>query len=190
MLRRRLILPAAALALALGLALSGVGFWVGSTIVSIVAEQMVLNVVDDIHRDIGVWVGRSNRVLSRVAADIARQAIPLDDPQAVLRELYGVLGDEPQIDWLFFANEAGGNVSVGRLEDDTKVFLMTDGFRAGVMRQYDAAPDGQPGHLRKSSAAFDPRQKSWYKQARDAHQRSWTAPYLGASEAVLGMSLS
>jgi C4-dicarboxylate-specific signal transduction histidine kinase len=189
MLRRRLILPAAAIALALSLVLSGVGFWVGGRIVSVVADQMVLSLVDDIHRDIGVWVGRSNRVLSRVAADIARQAIPLDDPHAVLRELYGVLDDEPQVDWLYFANEAGGNVSVGRLED-TKVFLMTDGFRAGVMRQYDASPDGQPGHLRKSSAEFDPRQKSWYKQARDTHTRYWTDPYLGASEAVLGMSLS
>ncbi len=190
MLRRRLTLPAAAIALALGLALTGVGFWVGHTTVSVVSDHLVRHVVDDVDRDVGAMMHRPQRVLSRVVADIARHAIPLDDPRAVLRELYGVLADEPDIDWLFFANQAGGNVAVGRLADDAKVFLMTDGFRPGVMRQYEASPDGQLGRLRKSGAAFDARQKPWYRQAADTRARYWTEPYLGSSEPVLGITLS
>jgi PAS domain S-box-containing protein len=190
MLRRRLTLPAAAIALALGLALTGVGFWAGHTTVSVVSNHLIRHVVDDVDRDVGAMMHRPQRVLSRVAADIARHATPLDDPRAVLRELYGVLADEPDIDWLFFANQAGGDVSVGRLADDVKVFLMTDGFRPGVMRQYEASPDGQLGQLRRSSAAFDARQKPWYRQAAETRARYWTEPYLGYSEPVLGITLS
>jgi hypothetical protein len=58
------------------------------------------------------------------------------------------------------------------------------------MRQYDASSDGQPGRLRKSSAVFDARLKSWFKQAKDTHALSWTEPYLGSSEPILGISLS
>ena len=45
-------------------------------------------------------------------------------------------------------NEAGGLVSTGRLADGARVFLMNDGFRPGVMREYDASPDGQLGQVR------------------------------------------
>ncbi|HEY2132523.1 MAG TPA: ATP-binding protein [Acetobacteraceae bacterium] len=185
MLRRRLILPAAAIALALSLALSGVGFWAGYTIVSAVSDHLVLHLVDDVNRDIEVWVKRSNRVLSGVEADLDRHTVPLDDPYAMLRQLYAVLSDR-----LFFANTEGGSVAAARLADDVKVFVMTDGFRPGVLHQYDASPDGQPGHLRKSGPAFDARQQSWYQHAKDARARYWSQPFLGSSEPVLGMSLT
>jgi PAS domain S-box-containing protein len=190
MLQRRLILPAAAIALALSLALTGVGYWAGHTIVSGISDYLVRHIVDDIHRYVGTMTRRPQRVLSRVADDIARYTIPLDDPRAMQRELYVVLSEEPDVDWLYFASEAGGLVSTGRLADGARVFLMNDGFRPGVMREYDASPDGQLGQVRKSSAVFDPRQKLWYRQAKDTRARYWTEPYLGSGEPILGLSLS
>ncbi len=190
MLQRRLILPAAAIALALSLALTGVGFWAAHKIVSGVSDYLVRHIVDDIHRYAGTMTRRPQRVLSRVADDIARYTIPLDDPRAMQRELYVVLSEEPDVDWVYFANEAGGLVSTGRLADGARVFLMNDGFRPGVMREYDASPDGQLGQVRKSSAVFDPRQKLWYRQAKDTRARYWTEPYLGSGEPILGLSLS
>ena len=115
------------------------------------------------------------------------QAAPFS---ALSREIHGLLGDEPDVDWLFFGNEAGGGVSVGRLAHGTRVSLMTDGFRAGVVRQYEASLDGQMRTLRKSGAEFDTRQKLWYIRAKDTHERYWTEPYLGSSEPILGISLS
>ncbi|HYZ64735.1 MAG TPA: ATP-binding protein [Acetobacteraceae bacterium] len=190
MLRWRLTLPAAAVALGLGLALTVVGLWEAKRIVSTAADQLVRHFVTDVSDDLGILLPRSDRVLSRLANDIGRYSIPLDDPRAVLRELYAVLTDEPNIDWLFFANEAGGVASAGRLQDGAKVFLLTDGFRAGTVRQFDASPDGQPGKLRRSSETLDARQKTWYQRAKEMQARYWTEPYLGSSEPVLGISLS
>jgi hypothetical protein len=189
MLRWRLTLPAAAVALGLGVTLTAIGFWDAHRIVSATGDQLVRHFAGDVSDDLGEFLGRSNRVLSRIEHEIARNAIPLNDPRAVLRELYAVLTDEPRIDWLFFANDAGGDVAAGRLEDGATVFLMTDDFRAGILRQFDASPDGQPGKLRKSSAPFDARRKTWYKRATETRGRYWTEPYLGSSEPVLGISL-
>jgi PAS domain S-box-containing protein len=77
-----------------------------------------------------------------------------------------------------------------RLPGGTLIFLITDGFRPGVLRQYDASPDGQLGHLRQSGAVSDPRQMAWYKPAKDTHGRYWSAPYRGSSDLVFRVSLS
>jgi hypothetical protein len=49
---------------------------------------------------------RRNRVLSRVINDITQCNVPLDDPPQVLRELYAVLTDRPEVDSLSFARQA------------------------------------------------------------------------------------
>ncbi len=190
MLRRRLTYPAAAIGFALSLALTGLGFWAGNDIVSIMSNQLILQMTEAVHRDVDVMMKASDMTLSRAVNDIARHDIPLGDPVALSRELYGSLGDDPYVDWLFCGNEAGGAIDAGRLADGTRVMSMTDGFRAGVMREYLASADGQIANLRKSGAEFDTRRKPWYTRAKDTHQRYWTEPYLGSAEPILGMSLS
>ena len=167
MLRWRLTLPPAAVVLGLGLALTALGFLEAHRIVSAASNQLVRQFALDVSDDLHTLLPRSNRVLSRLMSDIGRYSIPLEDPRAVLRELHAVLTDEPNIDWLFFGNEAGGLASAGRLEDGAQVLLMTDDFRAGILRQFDALADGQPGNLRKSSAPFDTRQQVWYQRAKE-----------------------
>jgi PAS domain S-box-containing protein len=190
MLRRRLTFPAAAIALALSLGLTGLGFWAGRVIVSTMSNQLILQMTKAVHRDVEVMMKASDMMLSRAINDIARHDIPLGDPAVLARELHGLLGDDPYVDWLFCGNEAGGAIDAGRLGDGTRVFTMTDGFRAGVMREYEASPDGQIGNLRKSGAEFDTRLKPWYTRARNTHEKYWTEPYLGSAEPILGMSLS
>jgi hypothetical protein len=114
MLRRRLILPAAATALVLGVVLTGVGYWTGRTIVSAVSDHLVREAVDGVVRDVAELVDRPPKVLSRLAAAITQHGVPLDDPHAVLRELYFALNNQSSVDWLFFGNEAGGDVAAGR----------------------------------------------------------------------------
>ncbi len=190
MILRRLVIMAAIIVFALCIALAGIGYWAGRTIISSFSTQLVGHFADDIHDTLGTQVGRSQRVLSRVTADITRYDIPLDDPLAVRRELYAVLSGEPHIGRLFFANAAGGLVGVSRLPDGGLVFLLTDGFRPGVLRQYDASSDGRLGPLRQSGPVFDARQRPWYQPAKDTHGSYWTAPYRGPDEFGFRVSLS
>jgi hypothetical protein len=190
MLRRRLTIPALALALALGLALISVGVWRGQTIVSIMSDGLIRQMTRSVHSEVGHIVGESAEALSRALSDLVRHDVPLNDAQAVARELDGLLAGEPDIDWLFFANEAGGNVTVGRLADGTTVFEMSDGFRAGIVREYEALPGGAVGRLLKSEAVFDAHQRPWYARVKETGQRYWTEPYLGAVEPILGISLA
>src|SRR5262249_11467866 len=69
-------------------------------------------------------------------------------------------------------------------------FLMTDQFRAGVYREYEALPDGRLGKLQKSGAYFDTRETPWYRTVRDTRATYWTEPYLGSVERLLGVGVS
>ena len=190
MILRRLAIMAGILVFALCVALAGIGYWATHTIISSFSTQLVGHFADDIQDALGAQVGRSQRVLSRVTADITQYDITLDDPRAMRRELYAVLSGEPHIGRLFFANEAGGLVGASRLPDGGLVFLMTDGFRPGVLREYDASSDGQLGPLRQSGPVFDARQRPWYQPAKDTHGWYWTAPYRVPDEFGFRVSLS
>ncbi|MEZ2131939.1 MULTISPECIES: PAS domain S-box protein [unclassified Sinorhizobium] len=190
MVRHRLIIPVAAVVLVLSLVLIGLGIWMGTVIVSIMSERLIAEVTQAVHRDVGHLVRGADRAVSRMADDLVRHDVPLDDPHAVAGELYALLANEPDVDWLFFGNKAGGIVSVGRLEDASTVFLMTDEFRAGVVREFEALPAGRVGPLRKSEKAFDSRQKLWYANAKDTGKPYWTEPYLGSVEPILGVTLA
>jgi PAS domain S-box-containing protein len=190
MLRHRLIFPVAGVVLALSLVLAGLWIWTGNVIVSIMSERLIREVTQTVHRDVGHLVRGADKAASRLARGLVRHDVSLGNPHAVAQELYGLLAEEPDVDWMFFGNEAGGLVSVGRLADSSAVFLMTDDFRAGVVREFEALPGGRVGPLRKSEGAFDSRRRTWYTQAKETGERYWTEPYLGLVEPILGVSLS
>jgi signal transduction histidine kinase len=189
-LRRSLVVPAVALLLALSLGLVAVGHWAGKRIVYAMSEQLILHMTAAIEDHVTFMMDVPPRMLARVQNAIYRRHIPLDDPQAVAKELYTQLQGEPGVDWLYFVNDAGGLVSVGRLEDGVPVFLMTDNFRAGPVREYLASPDGTPATLRRSGGYFDARIKAWYKTAKETRRSIWTKPYQGAVEQIYGISIS
>ena len=188
MLRRRLMVPPVAMALALGLALTAIGFWAGRTIVQVMSDHLIRQETQAVHRDVAHIIEDVDKALSRVANHIAHRDVPLGDELAVARELYSLLTAERDLDWLYFGNEAGGFVSVGRQGDGTMVFLMTDGFRTGILREFEALPNGGVGRLRKTAATFDTRQKVWYTRPKETSSRYWTELYLGAVEPIAGIS--
>ena len=190
MLRRRLTFPAAAIALVLSFFLTGLGIWAGNVIVAAMSDQLLQQWTKAVRRDVNVMITTGDRMSTRMVNDIGRHDVPLGDPAALGRELYGLLRDEPNVQWLACSNEAGGVIDAGRLADGTLVFLMTDGFRAGMFREYEATPDGRMGNLRKSGVYLDARQKPWYTRARDTRAKGWSEPFLGSAEFVLGVALS
>jgi len=190
MLRRRLTFPAAGIALVLSFVLTGLGIWAGNVIVSIMSNQLIEQMTGAVRREVDDMITFGDRMSTRMVNDLARHDILFSDPVALRRELYGLVSDEPNVRWLACGNEAGGMTDAGRLADGTLVFLMTDDFRAGVYREYEASPDGRMGNLRKSGVYFDTRETPWYTRVRDTRARYWTAPFLGSVERLLGVALS
>jgi PAS domain S-box-containing protein len=190
MLRRRLTFPAAGIALVLSFVLTGLGIWAGNVIVSIMSNQLIEQMTEAVRREVDDMITFGDRMSTRMVNDLARHDIPFSDPVALRRELFGLVSDEPDVRWLACGNEAGGMTDAGRVADGTLVFLMTDDFRAGVYREYEASPDGRLGNLRKSGVYFDTRETPWYTRVSDTRARYWTAPFLGSVERLLGVALS
>jgi PAS domain S-box-containing protein len=189
-LRRRLTFPAAAIVLVLSFVLTGLWIWTADVIVSIMSNQLIQQMTGAVRREVDGMITFGDRTSIQMVNDIARHNIPLNDPIALRRELYGLVSDEPNVRWLACGNDAGGMTDAGRLADGTIVFLMTDDFRAGVYREYEASPDGRLGVLRKSGVYFDTREQPWFTRVRDTRARYWTEPYLGSVERLLGVGLS
>ncbi|HEX4614448.1 MAG TPA: PAS domain-containing protein, partial [Stellaceae bacterium] len=189
-LRRRLTFPAAAIVLVLSFVLTGLWIWTADVIVSIMSNQLIQQMTGAVRREVDGMITFGDRMSTRMVNGIARHNIPFSDPVALRRELYGLVSDEPNVRWLACGNDAGGMTDAGRLADGTIVFLMTDDFRAGVYREYEAYPDGRLGDLRKSGVYFDTREQPWYTRVRDTRARYWTEPYLGSVERLLGVALS
>ena len=189
-LRRRLTFPAAAIVLVLSFVLTGLWIWTADVIVSIMSNQLIQQMTGAVRREVDGMITFGDRMSTRMVNDIARHNIPFNDPVALRRELYGLVSDEPNVRWLACGNDAGGMTDAGRLADGTIVFLMTDDFRAGVYREYEAYPDGRLGDLRKSAVYFDTREQPWYTRVRDTRSRYWTEPYIGSVERLLGVALS
>ena len=190
MLRRRLTFPAAGIALVLSFVLSGLWIWAGNVIVSIMSNQLTEQMNGSVRHQVDDMITFGDRMSTRMVNDLARHAILFSDPVSLRRELYGLVSDEPNVRWLACGNEAGGMTDAGRMTDGTFVFLMTDDFRAGVFREYEASPDGRMGNLRKSGVYFDTRENRWYTIVRDTRARYWAEPFLGSVERLLGVALS
>jgi PAS domain S-box-containing protein len=190
MLRRRLTFPAAGIALVLSFVLTGLGIWAGNVIVAVMSNQLIEQMTGAVRHQVDDMITFGDRMSTRMVNDLARHGMPFSDPVALRRELYGLVSDEPNVQWLACGNEAGGMTDAGRVADGTLVFLMTDDFRAGVFREYEASPDGRMGNLRKSGVYFDTRETPWYTRVRDTRARYWTEPFLGSVERLLGVALS
>lgn len=189
-LRNSLVIPGAAIMLVLSLGLIGVGYWAGNTIVNTMSEHLIRHMTTSIRDHVDIMMDVPSRMLTRVRNAVRQHNIALTDSHALARELYAMLRDEPDVDWLYFANEAGGIVSAGRLENGTHVILMTDTFQAGVIREYNTTFEGRITTLRKSGEYFDSRRKDWYKTAKETRSSVWTKAYIGAVEPILGITLS
>src|ERR1700741_2359973 len=108
MLRLRLTLPAAAVALVLSLILTGIGIWAGIVIVSIMSNQLIEHMTETVRREAQEMIAFGERISTRTLNAIARNDISMSDPVALRRELYAVVSDEPSVQWVACGNDAGG----------------------------------------------------------------------------------
>src|SRR5258708_16095572 len=119
MLRRRLTCPAAAVVLVLSLVLTVLGIWRGNVTTSIMSDRLIEQMTEAVRREVDNMITFGDRISTRMVNSIARHDVPFSDAVALRRELYGLLSDEPNVQWLACGNDAGGMTDAGRLAAGT-----------------------------------------------------------------------
>lgn len=92
------------------------------------------------------------------------------------------------IDFAYYANEAGGITSSGLSGNETRLSF-TPGMKKGPFLIHTTDEDGELVLLR-TVEAFDVHSKDWYTQADQRDEIYWTDVYGGAQDPVLAISTS
>lgn len=114
-LRGNVLLPVTTITLILGLILIGIGYWAAHRVVEIMAVRLTQQITQSVTIHVGLMMENPARLLRRAVDTFRSKSFYRADPRTLARELYLILGDDPAVDWVYFANPKGGIVSVGRL---------------------------------------------------------------------------
>ncbi|MEA5464948.1 ATP-binding protein [Leptothoe sp. PORK10 BA2] len=160
----------------------------GKKAVENIANQLIDETGDRIEQKLEVYLSTASLV-NQINHDLI-QAENLDatDPDHLGQHFWQQLQQFDAVDYIYFANERGGIVSVGR--DPTYGFniSITDNFVNGDFKRYALDNTGKAQKLINIRPDFDPRQRGWYQSAATLETPVWSEVYPGALEASLGIS--
>src|SRR5579859_6453385 len=100
--------------------LIGIGYWVGNLAVNTLSQQLIGQMISNVNDRVAQMLEVPPQILEHISGDVTRHHVATNDPDALAAELFDMLSDAPGVDWLYFANEAGGIVSTGRLARATR----------------------------------------------------------------------
>ena len=193
------------LGLLLAVCLAGLQFIAVLVVVSssyVTSEQALIRHARDLLRDVGVNTSEHARGFLRPAEGAAELAARLaqnrviasDDPLRLEQLLFQQLLIAPQFAGAYYGSESGDFVMVLRMPEgpapfrskiitheggERKVALIwrTPDFQA-VKREFDPVD------------SYDPRDRLWYKRARDEKVTIWTDPYIFFTSQQPGITLA
>ncbi|WP_204104153.1 MULTISPECIES: histidine kinase dimerization/phospho-acceptor domain-containing protein, partial [Spirulina sp. CCY15215] len=160
----------------------------GTKAVEDLANRLIDETGDRIAEKLDVYLATANLV-NQINLDLIRtKNLDATDPDRLGQHFWRQLQQFDAVDYIYFANERGGIVSVGR--DSTYGFNLsiTEGFVSGDFKRYALDKAGNPQTLINTRPDFDPRQRGWYKSAAALQTPVWSEVYAGALEASLGIS--
>jgi signal transduction histidine kinase/DNA-binding response OmpR family regulator len=118
------------------------------------------------------------------------ELIDLNNPSALGHYFWQQLHQFASVDWIYFANEHGGIVTVGHIAGDEYRISTSEGFVRGRLYQYAIDSQGHPTQLLRIIPEFDPRLRGWYKSAVSAGRPIWSDIYSGALDPILAISMA
>lgn len=92
--------------------------------------------------------------------------------------------DNNLIDYVYYANEQGGMVTIGRFQGEyTQVY--TPQMAAGTLTFDRIDSSGKKLRFVKENPNFDPRTRPWYSAAKESKSAHWSNVYMGISVPTL-----
>ena len=131
----------------------------------------------------------------RIAREVSSKAAvglwePEGDDAMFARRLAERLRYEPTLDWISYGDETGRFIGAVRRPDGTlevsRSWVTPEG---GRMLDESITPEGTSRVVReKSPWAYDPRDRPWYKVARESDGPAWLEPYPWWDQEGLGIT--
>jgi len=161
----------------------------GGQIVDASSSNVMRKARDDLFGRIGAYLSLPESVVRLDAALAADGTLPIDHESRLARILLDQVLRERSVDFLYYANEAGGIVSVGR-DGDRYSIARTPGMKEGDLVVDEVDADGRLLAHDRIVHAFDPRRRDWYRSAKESGSAYWAKPYAGAYRATLAISIA
>jgi sigma-B regulation protein RsbU (phosphoserine phosphatase) len=161
------------------------------------ARSTTRELADSLFREVsGHAVSKTQDFVLRAAPlvdsleQLAGRGLDLDHSDRLAAQLLAVLQANPGLSWVSYADEAGTftgayrpaegglRINQSRIEND-KTRLV----------EHEVRPDGSWHlHRREDDSGYDPRQRPFYRQARELGRLAWTPPYVFYHQGVPGIS--
>jgi len=113
----------------------------------------------------------------------------LDDEKKLGQVFLKEVTHSDTVDYAYYANEAGGIVSSGRYNNKYMI-SETKGMKSGDFIVNNVDANGNVLEMSKKITDFDPRTRSWYKEAKLSKKSFWSEVYGGVSVPTLGITAS
>jgi len=121
---------------------------------------------------------------------LATAGLATDDSDRLARQLTAFLVANPGMSWVSYSDEAGTFTGAYRpVEGGLRVnqSRIVDGRTQLV--ESDVLPDGSWKHFKKEdNTGYDPRQRPFYKKAKNQMRQVWLPPYVFYNQGVPGIS--
>jgi diguanylate cyclase (GGDEF)-like protein len=179
-LRLVLIVPYVILVVGLALAIGILSFNAGSNAVSTVSSQLLLEVVGRISQAVDRHVVGSSAVLETAFPEGMPAPTNIENDFHELRNRFWVatsIHTDPN-NYVYYGNEAGQGLGLFRHSDEEVELRMK--FKADEHRAIYRVTglDGPLTFVRREGSLFDPRQRPWYADGRNASGHTWTSVYI------------
>ena len=163
----------------------------GQKTVEELANQLTKEVGSRLHENILGYLSKSQQVL-RVTQDGAKSGnLDLTDFEKLQRYFWNVVQPGDLETYLSFGNEQGGFVGVEHREDGTVQLKIRTSETAPIREVYQLDATGNR-EKRINQSKYDPRDRPWYRAAKQAGRATWSPIYpffsRQATNTALGIS--
>jgi serine phosphatase RsbU (regulator of sigma subunit) len=121
---------------------------------------------------------------------LAGDALAMDEPEALARQLLAVLRANPGLTWVSYGGDDGAFTGAYRTPDGQMRInrsMIVDG--RSHLTEDDVLPDGARRTVRRDDdSGYDPRTRPFYVKARQRGQTVWLPPYVFYNQGVPGIS--
>lgn len=163
-------------------------FRTGRKSVEDVANQLITEIGERVEQHLEDYTSLPHRINQTNLKAFELNIIDLKNPDSLTRQFWQQSQVNDSLSYIYFGNTEGGITTIGRYDDGTKVFNMTENFVRGKLTEYSIDDQGNRQKILREKAFYDARIRPWFKAAQEAKKAVWSEIYPFISTGRLGIT--